>query len=637
MRTVGSVRFLDRQVDAEFFFNLFFQEFQKMIKSKMLVIVSLVALLVPGIGVANKPVATSSLSNNDVSRLIDEGMNRSEAMNIMKYLTDVIGPRLTNSPGQRRANQWTKEQLEKWGLKNSTVDPWGEFGRGWELKNFKASVRTNTEFIPVRAFPKAWSPSTNGAITGDVVYVNASNEEELQKYKGKLKGAMILISPERRVSPGFNPVATRRGEKELAEMEAALAQPAGGQNPMQQGTPEQRAAFMAAQQFQAAKMRFYYDEGAAVLIEPSQGVDSGTIRVMGASLPPGVGGPANPDLRVYSKGAPSPLPQLVAEVEQYNRLYRLSRQNISMKMTVELDAQFFDDDLTGYNTIAEIPGTDLADEVVMIGAHLDSWHAGTGATDNGAGVTVVMEAMRILQASGIKPRRTIRVALWTGEEQGLLGSRYYVAKNLASDSKGEPVGRTGPNAGQGVVKKAGYDKFSAYYNLDNGTGQIRGVYMQGNEAARSIFKGWLQPFGDWNATSTTIRSTGGTDHLAFDAVGLPGFQFIQDEVEYQGRTWHTTQDVADRTIEDDLKKSSVIMATFALQSAMMDQRVPRKNAPAGLVAAILGVFNPAILNDEIAFQNAGFGHMLCGHEIEGHEIPTGFPKMLTVGQRFLAE
>ena len=608
-----------------------------MIKSKMLVIVTLAALLVPGVGVANKPVATNSLSDADVARIIDEGMNRSDAMNVMKYLTDVIGPRLTNSPGQRRANQWTKEQFEKWGLKNAKVDPWGEFGRGWELKNFKASVRTNTEYMPLRAFPKAWSPSTNGAITGDVIYVNATNEEELLKYKGKLKGAMILVAPERKVSPGFTPVATRRTEKELSDMEAALAEQAAGGNPMMQMTPEQRNAFMAAQQFQTRKMRFYYEEGASMLIEPSQGVDSGTIRVMGASLPPDAGGPANPDLRVYTKGAPTPLPQLVAEVEQYNRLYRLARQGVSMKATIDLDVQFFDDNLIGDNTIAEIPGTDLADEVVMIGAHLDSWHAGTGATDNGAGVTVVMEAMRILQAAGFKPRRTIRVALWTGEEQGLLGARYYVAKNFASNEKGEPVGRTGPEGGQRVVRKPAYDKFSAYYNLDNGTGQIRGIFMQGNEAARPIFKGWLQPFADWQATSTTIRSTGGTDHLAFDAVGLPGFQFIQDAVEYQGRTWHTTQDVSDRTIEEDLKRSAVIMAVFALQSAMMDERVPRKATPNSVAAAILGVFNPAILHDEVAFENAGLGHMVCGHVIESHEIPNDFPKILTVGQRFLAE
>ena len=608
-----------------------------MIKSKMLVVMTLAALLLPIVGVANKPVTTNSLSDTDVARIIDEGMNRSDAMNIIRHLTDVIGPRLTNSPAQRRANQWTKEQFEKWGLKNSQVDPWGEFGRGWEIKNFKASVRTNTEYMTLRAFPKAWSPSTNGAITGDVVHVAATNEEELQKYKGKLKGAMVLVSTERRVSPGFTPVASRFSDKELADMEAALAEQAAGGNPMMQMTPEQRSAFMAAQQFQMRKMRFYYEEGASVLIEPSQGVDSGTIRVTGAALPPGAGGPANPALRVYSKGAPTPLPQLVAEVEQYNRLYRLARQGVSMKATVDLEAQFYDDDLTGYNTIAEIPGTDLADVVVMIGAHLDSWHAGTGATDNGAGVTVVMEAMRILQAAGFKPRRTIRVALWTGEEQGLLGARYYVAKNFASNENGEPVGRTGPEGGQRVVRKPAYDKFSAYYNLDNGTGQIRGVFMQGNEAARPIFKNWLRSFADWNATSTTIRSTGGTDHLAFDAVGLPGFQFIQDEVEYDGRTWHTTQDVVDRILEEDLKRSAVIMAVFALQSAMMNERVPRKNTPNGMAAAILGVFNPEILHDEVAFRNAGLGHMICGHVIESHEIPNEFPKILTVGQRFLAE
>ena len=594
-----------------------------MIRGKYVSVVLLAALLLPGFAFGQQTEA--------ISKIKDEGMNRSEAMKTMRYLTDVIGARLTNSPSQRRANRWTKEQFEKWGLKNAAVDPWGEFGRGWELKRFSASVITADEYMPFRAFPKAWSPSTNGAITGDVVFVDATDEAGLEKYKGKLKGAIVLTTNERPVKPGFEPTAARQSDEALAKMEAAQS----SAGPMQSASGQNRQGPPPAQQFNARKYRFYFEEGVAVLVEPSGGVDAGTIRVMGASAAPQENPTGNPfgGMRVYAKNAPPTIPQLVAEVEQYNRLYRLVKQNIPVKMMVELDAKFYDDDLQGYNTIAEIPGTDLKDEVVMIGAHLDSWHSGTGATDNGAGTTVVMEAMRILQASGLKPRRTIRVALWTGEEQGLLGSRGYVAKNFATlgdGSDGAAFAAMG-GANQKINKKPAHDKFAAYYNLDNGTGQIRGIYMQGNEALRPIFKDWLTPFKDMNASTVTVNSTGGTDHLAFDAVGLPGFQFIQDPVEYSTRTWHTTQDVSDRILEEDLKRSAVIMATFAYNSAMSDQKLPRKDSPNMAIASILSGFDWEAKMDEAAFYNAGLNHSVCGHIIESEEIPYGFPRILTIG------
>ena len=412
-------------------------------------------------------------------------------------------------------------------------------------------------------------------------------------------------------------------------MEEAKPQPMGGGGRQFTLTDEQRRA----QQFNARKIRFYAEEGVAVVIEPSMGTDSGTIRVMGANLIPqeqqGGGNPFG-GLRVYSKNAPATLPQLVAETEQYNRLFRLVKQGVAAKMTVDLNVKFYDDDLQGYNTIAEIPGTDLKDEVVMIGAHLDSWHSGTGATDNGAGTTVVMEAMRILAASGLKPRRTIRVALWTGEEQGLLGSRGYVAKNLATLGDGSDNAAFRAMSGERppLNKKPAYDKFAAYYNLDNGTGQIRGINMQGNEQLRPIFKEWLMPFKDMNASTVSINSVGGTDHLAFDAVGLPGFQFIQDPIEYFGRTWHTTQDVSDRTLEEDLKRSAVIMASFAYNSAMTDEKLPRKSQA---TASLFTDFNLRAELDEIKFHNAGLNHSVCGHEIGHDEIPSMFPSFLTVG------
>ncbi|QQS39952.1 MAG: M20/M25/M40 family metallo-hydrolase [Acidobacteriota bacterium] len=547
-----------------------------------------------------------------VAKIKDEGTNRSQAMKTMHYLTDVIGARLTNSPSQRLANRWTKEQFEKWGLKNAKVDPWGEFGRSWQLKKFSAAI-VAPEYEVVRAYPKAWSPSTNGAITGDVVYIEATNEEELAKYKGKLKGAIVLFGGETNITPGFEPTATRRTEKELLDLE--YAEPATPGPPQ---TPSE--AQIAAQRFQARLAQFIFDEGAAAILDPGFGVNAGTIRVMGANLPPnandGVLGRGR--VRVYSKDAPATIPQFVVETEQFNRMLRRVRQGIALKMQVELDVEWDDSDTQGYNTIAEIPGTDLADEVVMIGAHLDSWHSGTGATDNGAGTTVVMEAMRILAASGLKPRRTIRVALWTGEEQGLLGSRAYVAKTFGSRGEG------------GVLNKTpAYDKFAAYYNLDNGTGQIRGIYAQGNANARPIFREWLMPFKEWGAATTTINNTGGTDHLAFDAIGLPGFQFIQDSIEYFPRTWHTTQDVADRMLEEDLKRSAVIMATFAYQSAMTDQKLPRKDAVSPY-ASLLASSVFADVMEEMAFRNSGWDFAICGHEVHPDEIPQGFPAAFAV-------
>ncbi len=588
------------------------------------------SLLLPGLSFAKDE--KFGMDAASISKIRDEGMDRSEAMATMKYLSDVIGARLTNSPKQRLANKWTKEQLEKWGMKNAMIDPWGEFGRGWELKRYTASVMAGDEFVAFRAYPKAWSPSTNGAITGDVVFVDATDEAGLEKYKGKLKGAIVWMMPEREVSPGFRPIASRVSDEELARLEAAKL----GENVQQnRGRPAAAPAnVVAAQQFAQRKYRFYFEEGAAVLVEPSGGTDSGTIRVMGASPAPPTPGvvpqPGTPPLRVYSKGAAPTIPQLVAETEQYNRIYRLLKAGTPVKMTVDLKADFYEDDLQGYNTIAEIPGSDLADEVVMVGGHLDSWHSGNGSTDNGAGVTVAMEAMRIIAASGLKPRRTIRIALWTGEEQGLLGARGYVAKNFAELEAAAPGT---PMAQRKMIKKPAYDKFSAYFNLDNGTGQIRGVNMQGNENLRPIFREWFGPFNDIAANTVSVNSVGGTDHLAFDGVGLPGFQFIQDPIEYFGRTWHTTQDVADRTLEEDLKRSAVIMAAFAYNTAMMDERMPRKPASgmAG-IASLMPDFDLMALNEEAMFRMHGYGLQICGHDIEASDIPEGFPMVYAISR-----
>jgi carboxypeptidase Q len=596
---------------------------------KNLALMVFASLLMQGLAFGQTGTATVPATDDWVGKIKDEGMNRSQAMATIRYMTDVIGPRLTNSPGQKRANEWTKQQLEKWGLKNGAVDPWGEFGRGWEIKNFSASITAGGQTSPFRSYPKAWSPSTPGPVTADVIYVDATDEAGLEKYKGKLKGAIVLTAPERGIQDIFKPTAQRQSDEALQKMEEAKPQAGPQQGPQFQPNPQQQAAMQLAQR----KNRMYFEEGAAVLIDSGNGVDAGAIRVMGASLPPSApGSQPNFGLRTASKDAPATIPQLVAEVEQYNRLVRLVKQGVPVKMTVDLQVNWTDQDLQGYNTIAEIPGSDpkLKDEVVMVGAHLDSWHGGTGATDNGAGSTVAMEAVRIIQAAGLKPRRTIRIGLWTGEEQGLLGSRGYVTKNFAQ--RGDGTTRPGPGqANLPLTLKPAHEKFAAYYNLDNGTGQIRGIYLQGNEQLRSIFKGWLEPFKEWNATTVTINNTGGTDHLAFDAVGLPGFQFIQDPIEYSTRTWHTTQDVSDRILEEDLKRSAVIMATFAYNTAMMDERLPRKPSaqPGGFAALFTGLDVRAMIED-VRFAGSELDFSICGREIDAHELPQGFPSMYAI-------
>ncbi|MDQ1729071.1 MAG: carboxypeptidase [Pyrinomonadaceae bacterium] len=515
--------------------------------------------------------------NDPIERIKDEGSNRSQVMQTLSYLSDVIGPRLTASPGMKRSNEWTRDQLAKFGLQNAHLEAWGPFGRGWTLKRFSAQVSEPLD-IPLIAYPKAWSPGTNGPYTGDVVYVDAKDEADLQRFKGKLKGAIVLTGKMREVKARFEPMGTRLDDKELLTLADAPEPRTGGQRRF---GPE----FRAAQIFSMRKYLFFQNEGAAVLIDPSRAGDGGTIFVQSATVPQPVteesfGANAPRLIQSYDKTSPRIVPQLVLAVEHYNRIVRMIEAGERVKLTVDLAVDWQEADPMAYNTIAEIPGSDLKDEVVMLGGHLDSWHAGTGATDNGAGVAVGMEAVRILQALNLKPRRTIRIALWTGEEQGLLGSRAYVAEHFGKLEPPAATGGTPANAGASVlVTKPEYEKFDSYFNLDNGTGKIRGVYLQGNESVRSLFRQWLARFRDLGAATLSIANTGGTDHLSFDAIGLPGFQFIQDEIEYDSRTHHSNQDVFDRIQSDDLKQAATIMAAFIYGAAMRDEKVPRKVLP----------------------------------------------------------
>jgi hypothetical protein len=521
--------------------------------------------------------------NDPIERIKDEGMNRSQVMQTLSYLSDVIGPRLTNSPNMKRANEWTRDKLTEWGLQNSHLESWGPFGRGWTLKSFTAEV-TEPQTIPLIAYPKAWSPSTKGTLNADVVYVEAKTEADLARYKGKLKGAIVITAAPPEVKAHFEALGVRRDEKDLLRL-ADAPDPKSIPPRQFQLNPEQRADAMLL----ARKYQFFTEEGIAMLVEPSRRGDGGTIFVQSAIVPqPFVENPNAPGapkrINPWDKDAPRIFPQVVVAAEHYNRIVRMIQQGQRVKMSVNLAVEFQDKDLMGYNTVAEIPGTDLKDEIVMLGGHMDSWHAGTGATDNGAGVAVGMEAVRILKALNLTPRRTIRIALWSGEEEGLIGSRYYVMQHFGTFGDGTieafRLGSSSQSPPQKFTPKPDYEKFSAYFNLDNGTGKVRGVYMQGNEQVRTLFRQWLAPFREMGASTLSISNTGGTDHLSFDAIGLPGFQFIQDEIEYETRTHHSNQDVFDRVQAEDMKQAAVVMAAFIYNTAMMDEKIPRKPAPA---------------------------------------------------------
>lgn len=526
--------------------------------------------------------------NDPVARIKDEGLNRSQVMKTLGYLSDVIGPRLTGSPNLKRANEWTRDQLTQWGLQNGHLEAWGPFGRGWVLKDFSASVNS-PQTIPLIAYPLAWSPSLKNALTSDVVYVDAKDENDLARFKGTLRGKIILTGTMPVVKAHFDALGVRLTDKELLELADAPV-PGGGPSRRFSPTDPRAQTFIKNAIFSAKKLQFFTDEGAALLVNPSRDGDGGTIFVQGAGVPQTLDtsspiatlrsvfmGRVHP----YDKNAPAIVPQIVVASEQYNRLARMIAAGERVQMNVRLDTQFVDNDLMAYNTVAEIPGTDKSDELVMVGAHMDSWHSGTGATDNGAGCAVAMEAVRILQTLNLKPRRTVRIALWSGEEQGLLGSQAFVAKHFGKTDESPDSNFMRMVSGGGAVPPKvttgpEYDKLSAYYNLDNGTGKIRGVYLQGNESVRAIFREWLAPFREMGAQTLSISNTGGTDHLSFDAIGLPGFQFIQDEIEYETRTHHSNQDVFDRAQEDDLKQAAVIMAAFIYNTAMRDEKLPRK-------------------------------------------------------------
>jgi carboxypeptidase Q len=492
-----------------------------------------------------------------ITRIREEGFNNSKVMETAERLTDVLGPRLTGSPKLKQANEWTRDQLAGWGLKDARLEPWGPFGRGWTLERSVVQM-VAPQRVPLIAYPKAWTPGTAGVVRGKLVRANLRDKDDLEKQKGKLAGMIVMLNAERALSAPDKPLFKRYSEDELTELSHFDTGERFAFN---------RDEFLQRSRFQKTLREWLAAEKVMATIEASER-DGGVVRVMGGG-----------SRRVGEETGPL---ALVMAAEHYNRLVRLLDDKQDVELEVDVQSTFLDADLNAYNTLAEIPGTDKADEVVMLGAHLDSWHAGTGATDNAAGCAVAMEAVRILEALGVKPRRTIRIGLWTGEEQGLLGSRAYVQEHLAArpvptDPIERDLGvwmRRGP-----ITVKPAHAKFSAYFNLDNGTGKVRGVYTQRNAAALPIFESWIEPLRDLGVETVTNRSTGGTDHQSFDGVGLPGFQFIQDQADYTTRTHHTNMDVYDRLQKDDLIQASVVMATFVYEAAMRDGLFPRKPMP----------------------------------------------------------
>jgi len=523
--------------------------------------------------------ATETLDLAMYQRIRDEGLNHSHVMDFGAALIDGIGPRLTGSPNLAKANAWTRDTLTKIGLENAHLEDWGEFGMGWQQLNAWARMVTpDTAVMIVQATP--WSPSTPGPVTGDVVFVNIQTEKDFDQYKGKLAGKVVLLGAMREVPPVDKAFFERYTDKDLDEIASfpVNAGP-GGLTPEMMARMKER---MERTRILEKAGEFLAGEKVAAVIVPSRDGKNGG--GSGGTLFDDTGSTLGRTPYLVDKKVKVPV--VVAAIESYGRLFRLTQAHVPVSVEINVETKFTGDHEHGYNTIAEIPGTDpeLKDQVVMVGGHLDSWTAGTGATDNGAGTIVAMEVMRILKALDVKPRRTIRVALWTGEEEGIFGSKGYctahfgLAKLSTAPDQMQLPEFMRKAAGPLEVKPE-HKLISAYFNVDYGAGKIRGIYTQGNTAIAPIFAQWMAPLKDLGVTTISNRSAGGTDHLSFDAVGVPGFQFVQDELDYGSRTHHSNEDVFERLQPADLKQIATVEAIFVYNAAQRDQMLPRKPLP----------------------------------------------------------
>lgn len=524
-----------------------------------------------------------------IHRIKDQAYRHGQVMENLFWLTDAAGPRLTASPGFRVAADWAVKALASWGAQGAHVEPWGKFGRAWWVQRYELSL-TSPTYARLGGVPKAWAGGTNGPVSGSMVsaplYPDKEDRDDsldlvklaarikwyAQTYKGKLRGQFVLLDPLRDLTLPKEPgEPLRYDDKKLGELAGApepfVAEPyefplarlprdAKKRNAMFANMPKEVLwDFIDRRRHVYDELwRFMKSEGVLGVLSTDDRGDGALVFTEGTGA--------------WEASQPVSPPWVVLNPEEYDRLARLVEKKVAAKVQLDLKVAASAGDEDGLNVVAEIPGGKKKDELVIIGAHLDSWHGGTGATDNAVGCAVMLEAIRILKALNLPMDRTVRIVLWSGEEQGLYGSRGYVKKHFA-----DPLT---------MQTKPEWAKVAAYFNLDNGSGKIRGVYLQHNDMVRPIFEAWLAPFKDEGATSLSIRDTGGTDHLSFDDVGLPGFQFIQDPLDYGTRTHHSTLDVYEHAQAGDLMQAAAIVASFVYDAAMRAEMLPRKVLPAAI-------------------------------------------------------
>jgi hypothetical protein len=506
------------------------------------------------LAVAFASASNAQVDNATINRIIDEELNRSELPQTAEYLTDRIGGRMTNSPQMREAERWTQQRFRDWGLKNVRAEGF-DFGRGWSIERIEARMIT-PRVLPMQAIPVAWTPRTNGTVSAPVIVAPMQRERDFDKWKGKLRGKIVLVSEPAEGSEPDQPAFRRQSDDDLGKLDTYV-QPTRSETAIARGL--RRSAF-------AAKLdAFLASEGAVAWLRQSYR-DAGLLHGEGY---------------LYRVDETPKLPGIELKAEDYRRLARLAKTDAVPIVELTSAVNYHDEDHNAYNIIAEIPGRDAKAGYVMAGAHLDSWAAADGASDNGAGSVVVMEIARVMQKLGLKPRRTIRFVLWSGEEQGLLGSMAYVEKHLASRPPvtDPELKKLSPyntwNTRWPITPLPGHTELAAYFNLDNGSGKIRGIYAEGNLAVVPIFREWLAPFGSMGASRVVARPTGGTDHVFMQSVGIPAFQFIQDPLDYGSRVHHSSIDTYDHMKMADLKQATIVMASFLWQAAEREQPLPR--------------------------------------------------------------
>jgi carboxypeptidase Q len=544
-----------------------------MLLSRKSLLLSLLALLLPLLIVAQQATEHIDLSVIHKIKVAELGSSgrgggfgggggrgNSQVMNIMYNLSDRFGPRLVNSPQFKRAGEWAVTQLKEWGISNAHLEKWSSEGLqggplpSWEMTGYSGAMVEPT-YMPIIGYPQAWSGGTNGPLTAEPIMATIQSPADFDKWHGKLKGKIVMTAALQELAFPTTPLGRRLTDEELKDMEPEVL-PTGGAGGRGGRGGGPNAAFMAMtpeerRAFPEKLNKFLNDEGVLMTITANSRGQSGTVFASNGS--PRTGDPTKN------------LPSIAITAENYNRIARLLEHEVPVKLTFDIKVSFDTTNTDSFNVIADIPGTTKPDEIVMVGGHFDSWHMGTGATDNGAGSAVAMEVMRILKTLNLKMDRTVRMGLWGGEEEGLFGSKAYVKEHFADP------------ATMKTTKE--HEGFAGYFNIDNGTGRIRGIHLQNNEMVRPIFEQWFAALKDLTPGAITIRNTGGTDHLSFDAVGLPGFQFIQDPMDYDTRTHHSNMDVYDRIQQADMEQMAVIEAVFVYNAATRPEKLPRNDLP----------------------------------------------------------